>query len=45
MHAPIRQHRVRSEYKPWLTNEIRQMSYHRDYLEKQSFKLRGVKIS
>ncbi|CAB4006694.1 RNA-directed DNA polymerase from transposon BS, partial [Paramuricea clavata] len=26
-HAPIRQRRVKSEYKPWLTNEIKQMSY------------------
>ncbi len=28
-HAPIRQLRVKSEYKPWLTNEIKQMSYHK----------------
>ena len=41
-HAPIRQRRVRSEYKPWLTNEIKQMSYHRDYLKKQSIKLRSA---
>ena len=41
-HAPIRQCRVRSEYKPWLTNEIKQMSYHRDYLKKQSIKLRSA---
>ena len=41
-HAPIRQRRVRSEYKPWLTNEIKQMSYHRDYLKKQSIKLRST---
>jgi hypothetical protein len=38
-HAPIRQRRVKSEYKPWLTNQIKQMSYHRDYLERQSIKL------
>ncbi len=42
-HAPIRQRRVKSElYKPWLTNEIKQMSYHRDYLKKQSIKLRSA---
>ena len=41
-HAPIRQRRVRSEYKPWLTNEIKQMSYHRDYLKKKSIKLRST---
>jgi hypothetical protein len=38
-HAPIRQRRVKSEYKPWLTNQIKQMSYHRDYLKRQSIKL------
>ena len=41
-HAPIRQRRVRSEYKPWLTNEIKQMSYHRDYLKKQPIKLQSA---
>ena len=41
-HAPIRQRRVKSEYKPWLTNEIKQISYHRDYLKKQSIKLRSA---
>ncbi|CAB3995392.1 Hypothetical predicted protein, partial [Paramuricea clavata] len=39
---PIRQRRVKSEYKPWLTNEIKQMSYRRDYLKKQSIKLRSA---
>ncbi|CAB4042566.1 Hypothetical predicted protein, partial [Paramuricea clavata] len=41
-HAPIRQRRVKSKYKPWLTNEIKQMSYRRDYLKKQSIKLRSA---
>ena len=41
-HVPIRQRRVKSEYKPWLTNEIKKMSYHRDYLKKQSIKLRST---
>jgi hypothetical protein len=38
-HAPIRQRRVKIEYKPWLTNQIKQMSYHRDYVKRQSIKL------
>ncbi|CAB3999680.1 Hypothetical predicted protein [Paramuricea clavata] len=42
MHIAIRQRRVKSEYKPWLTNEIKQMSYRRDYLKKQSIKLRSA---
>ena len=27
------------QYKPWLTNQIKQMIYHRDYLKRQSIKL------
>ena len=38
-HAQIRQRRVKIVYKPWLTNQIKQMSYHRDYLKRQSIKL------
>ena len=38
-HAPIRQRRVKCEYKPWLTNEIKKLSYHRDYLKRQSVRL------
>jgi hypothetical protein len=38
-HAPIRQRRVKSEYKSWLTNQIKRMSYYRDYLKRQSIKL------
>ena len=41
-HAPIKQRRTRSEHKPWLTNEITHMSYHRDYLKKQSIKQRST---
>ena len=37
-HAPIRRKKIKSEYKQWLTNEIRSMSYHRDYLEKQAIR-------
>ena len=33
-HAPIRQRRIKREYKPWLTNQIKQMSYHRDHLKR-----------
>ena len=40
---PIRQRRVKSEYKPSPTNEIKQMSYHRYYLKKISIKLRSTK--
>ena len=41
-HALIRQRRVRTEDKPWLTNEIKHMSYHRDYLKKQPIKQRST---
>ena len=33
---------MRNEHKPWLTNEIKHMSYHRDYLKKQSIKQRST---
>ena len=35
-HAPLRLRKVKSEYTPWLTNEIKSMSYHRDYLKKKA---------
>ena len=35
-YAPIRQPRVKREHKPWLTKEIKQLVYHRDYLKRQS---------
>ena len=41
-HAPIKQRRVKSEFKPWITNEIRRLSYHRDYLKRQAIRLRSV---
>ena len=37
-HAPIRQRRVKREHKPWLTKEIKRLTYHRDYLKRQSVK-------
>ncbi len=33
-HAPIRQRRVEGEYKHIKPNQIKQMSYYRDYLKK-----------
>ncbi|CAB4018504.1 Hypothetical predicted protein [Paramuricea clavata] len=35
-HAPVRQRRVKSEHKPWLTKEIKRLMHHRDYLKRQS---------
>jgi hypothetical protein len=33
-HAPTRIRKVRSEYAPWLTSNIKKSMYHRDYLKK-----------
>ena len=41
LHAPVRRRKVKSEYKPWLTNEIKTMSYHRDYLKKKAISLKS----
>ena len=41
-HAPIKQRRVKSEFKPLITNEIRRLSYHRDYLKRQAMRFRSV---
>ncbi|CAB4015173.1 RNA-directed DNA polymerase from transposon X-element [Paramuricea clavata] len=41
-HAPIKQRRVKSEFKPWIISEIRRLSYHRDYLKRQAIRLRSV---
>ena len=38
-HAPVRQRRVKSEHKPWLTKEIKRLIHHRDYLKRQSVRL------
>ncbi|CAB4028024.1 Hypothetical predicted protein, partial [Paramuricea clavata] len=38
-HAPVRQRRVKSEHKPWLTKEIKRLMHHRDYLKRQSVRL------
>lgn len=41
-HAPVKQRRVKSEHKPWITSEIKQQSYHRDYLKRQAIRLRST---
>lgn len=41
-HAPIRRKKVKSEYNPWLTNEIKSMSYRRDYLKKKAVSLNST---
>ena len=38
-HAPLRLRKVKSEYTPWLTNEIKNTSYHRDFLKKKAVSL------
>ena len=38
-HAPLRLRKVKSEYKSWLTNEIKNLSYRRDYLKKKAVSL------
>jgi hypothetical protein len=37
-HAPTRIRKVRSEYAPWLTSNIKKRVYHRDYLKKMTIK-------
>ena len=37
-HAPTRIRKVRSEYAPWLTSNIKKSMYHRDYLKKMAVK-------
>ena len=44
-HAPVRQRRVKSEHKPWLTKEIKRLMHHRDYLKRQSVRLIKIKDS
>ena len=38
-HAPLRLSKVKSEYKPWLTNEIKNISHRRDFLKKKAVSL------
>jgi hypothetical protein len=37
-HAPTRLRKVRSEYAPWLTENLKKSMYHRDYLRKMAVK-------
>ena len=41
-HAPVKQRRVKREFKPWITSEIKHLIYHRDYLKRQAIRLRSV---
>ena len=38
-HAPLRSRRVKTDLQPWITDEIKKLSYHRDYLKKKAVKL------
>ena len=38
IHAPVLKRKVKSEYNPWMTNEIKNMSYHRDFLKRKAIK-------
>ena len=40
-HAPLRLRRVKSEYSPWMNNEIKKLSHHRDYLKKKAVRLKS----
>ena len=37
-HAPLKTRKVKSEYNSWMTNEIKSLSYHRDFLKKKAIK-------
>ena len=37
-HAPLKTRKVKSEYNPWMTNKIKSLSYHRDFLKKKAIK-------
>ena len=41
-HAPVKQRRIKTELKPWITSEIKYLIYHRDYLKRQAIRLRSV---
>ncbi len=38
----MRQRRVKSVYKPWLTDEIKKLCYERDFLKKQAVRFRST---
>ncbi|CAB4041213.1 Hypothetical predicted protein [Paramuricea clavata] len=39
INAPIRLRKVRSDRQPWMTDEIKKLSFHRDYLKKKAVML------
>ncbi|CAB3997753.1 Hypothetical predicted protein [Paramuricea clavata] len=39
INAPIRSRKVRSDRQPWMTDEIKKLSFHRDYLKKKAVML------
>ena len=41
-HAPIRTKKVKNKYKPWLTNDIKNMSHRRDYLKIKAVKYNSI---
>ena len=41
-HAPTRIRKVRSEYAPWLTSNIKKNMYGRDYLKKMAIKHKSL---
>ena len=36
INAPVRLRKVRSDRQPWMTDEIKKLSFHRDYLKKKA---------
>ena len=41
-HAPMRQRGVESDYRPWLTDQIKKLCYQRDFLKKQAVKFKSA---
>ena len=39
INAPVRSRKVRSDRQPWMTDEIKKLSFHRDYLKKKAVML------
>ena len=39
INTPLRSKRVKSNRQPWITDEIKKLSFHRDYLKKKAIKL------
>lgn len=37
-HAPLKTRKVKSEYNPWMTNEVKILSYRRDFSKKKALK-------